>query len=190
MTPSCPTHTTLSGRTGSLLASLERPDSANTTKMGFLPTTRIATPRGWQSVSSILPGNTVLSPVGTPEKVLDVQHVTRDPYDFLDNPEDRPVLIPSYALGNMTELCVLPDQSFHIPETAMGLQHLASFGSATARDLVGLNGIRTVDPEDLETAISLVFENETVISCAHGGLAVCRGAHTSSTSHWPALLAA
>ena len=99
-------------------------------------------------------------------------------------------MIPSYALGNLTELVVLADQEFRIPATAMGLGKLASIEKAKARDLVGLNGIRTVDPDEAPIAITLIFDEETVVSCAHGGLAVCQGTQDASGHNWPSILAA
>jgi len=127
-----------------------------------------------------------MTPSGARQEVLDVQQTTLNPLELLDSPQDWPVLIPSYALGNLTELVVLPDQSFQIPNSVMGVQHLSTFGKATARELVGLNGIRTVDPEEAQIAITLIFEEETIVSCAHGGLAVCDGAQDVSQSTRPA----
>lgn len=190
MTTRCQTHTQRTERLRVSVPSLGKPRSDLPGKLGFMPTTSIATPRGWQSASSILPGDTILTPTGERQEVLDVQQNTLDPYELMDSPEDWPVLIPSYALGNLTELAVLPEQSFQIPKTVMGLQHLSDLGQATARDLVGLNGIRTVDPEDVQVAISLVFAEQTIISCAHGGLAVCSGVQHTRLSGWTSLLAA
>lgn len=190
MTTRCYTHTTSDERPRTLVSSLGQPAFGQSPKQGFLPTTRVATPLGWQSISSILPGDVVLTHAGTQETVVDVLQTTQIQDDLLDDQEDRPILIPSYALGNLSEFCVLPDQCLQIPETAMGVQHIANVGAATARDLVGLNGIRTVDPEDLQTAITLVFERETVISCAHGGMAVCPGTQIASKPTWQSLLAA
>ncbi len=158
-------------------------------KLGFLPTTRVATPRGWQSVSSLLPGDLVLTPEGTTATIRDTQLTSLNDDTFYTH-EDWPVLIPSYGIGNLTEIVVLPDQSFHLPATIMGLQHRASRGPVKARDLVGVNGIRTLDPSDVQVAIALTFEQETVISCAHGGLAVCGSAENTSHTNMPALLAA
>lgn len=191
MTPTrCHTPTPSADRLRALFPFLRTQRSEPPGKQGFLPTTSIATPRGWQSASSILPGDKILTPSGAQEEVLDVQLTTLDPHELFDTPQDWPVLIPSYALGNLSELVVLPDQGFQIPKSVMGVQHLTAFGKATARDLVGLNEIRTVDPEEVQTAITLIFEEETVVSCAHGGLAVCNGAHDATQSNWPALLAA
>lgn len=188
MTTRCHTHTTTDTRSGLLNSPLGHSAVDQTPNQGFLPTTRVATPQGWQSISSILPGDVVLTQDGDQATVVEVRQTTTDLYDDFGEQEDRPIFIPSYALGNLSEFCVLPDQCFQIPETAMGVQHIATVGPATARDLVGLNGIRTVDPEDLLTAITLVFERETVISCAHGGMAVCPGRQSATKPIWQTLL--
>lgn len=169
MTSSCHTPPTTLSRFKGLASRFGLPGSLARTHTGFLPTTAIATPDGWQSAASVLPGDIVLSPDGTTVRVDDVQTRSVDPYDT----NEEPIYIPSYALGNLTDMTVLPDQVFKVPKTILGVQHTTHNGQVAARDLVGFNGIRASDTEDMPIAIILTFKVETVIACAHGSFAVC-----------------
>jgi hypothetical protein len=169
-----------------LAAYIGLPRPTSLTHSGFLPTTVIATPDGWRSASSILPGDTVLSPGGTAVRVHDVQLTPVDPYDG----DTDPIYIPSYALGNLTDMTVLPDQMFQLSKNILGVQHTTRTGQVAARDLVGLNGIRACDTDEMPIAITLTFEKETVICCAHGSFAVCSQTQKALTTEFGPLLTA
>ncbi len=170
----------------SLASYLGSPRATSLTHSGFLPTTVIATPDGWRSASSILPGDLVSPPGGIAVRVHDVQMTSIDPYES----DAEPIYIPSYALGNLTDMTVLPDQVFKLSKNILGVQHTTHNGQVKARNLIGLNGIRTCDTDDMPTAITLTFERETVICCAHGSFAVCSQTQNTHTNEFGPLLTA
>jgi len=142
---------------------------------GLHPTTKVETVRGWQSAASILPGETVVTSSGDHVQVLDVVHRTNDVTDFLSCNENGPIYIPAYAIGNLTPMTVHGDQTIHLP-LKLNFQPCAMDpANVRARDLIGFNEIRQIDSEHLDFCIELVFEDDTILSCGHGGAAYFSG---------------
>ena len=143
---------------------------------GVFATTRVATSFGWRQVSGLVPGDLVLTLDEGMQPLAHVRHFDLDEEISTNDPSEWPVFVPAGALGNASDMIVMPGQSVLV-ESALA-QRLMGQRSVLIRaaDLDSVAGIFRVAPNDSAPVACLEFEDDQVVFGAGGALFHCRGA--------------
>jgi hypothetical protein len=144
---------------------------------GLLAGTRIATVMGWRAVESLAPGDMVLTFDNGLQHLVDVRRETFWVADMMAPALFSAVFVPAGALGNSTDLELLPDQGVLIESDAACDALGDPFAVVPAKALDGLRGITRIAPRTQVEVITLVFANEQVIYAEGGALIHCPRTH-------------
>lgn len=144
-------------------------DGATIVTSGLVAGTRVATRQGWRAVEAIAEGDEVLTFDDGLQRVTRIQRtrLTRCLRKHL------PLRVPANALGNRTELWLMPDQAVvienDVAETLVG----DAFAAIPAAALDGfLNIARAIPTGEIEI-ITLFFENEQMVFTNAGAMLHC-----------------
>ena len=150
--------------------------TAAPTASGLLSGVRVATALGWRPVEAIAAGDLVLT---FDAGLQPVTRISRKPlYAGGAVPARKfwPMRVPAGALGNRSELQVLPGQYVMIESDAGEELFGDPFSLIKAEALEGVNGIETCAPEAQREAIVLHFEADQVVFDESGVLFYCPSA--------------
>ena len=114
---------------------------------GLVSGTKVATKLGWRLVEAITVGDEVLTFDEGLKPVVRVQSEVVTVAQMAVNPENWPVYVPAGAIGNQTELWLLPEQLVVIENDAAEAVTGDAFAPIPAQALVGLLGIERRRPE-------------------------------------------
>jgi hypothetical protein len=140
---------------------------------GLVSGTKLATKMGWRSVEAISAGDEVLTFDEGLKPVVRVQSEVVTVAQMAVNPENWPVYVPAGAIGNQTELWLLPEQLVVIENDAAEAVTGDAFAPIPAQALVGLLGIERRRPEMDIQQVTLFFEDEQVVFSNSGAMFHC-----------------
>jgi hypothetical protein len=130
---------------------------------GMLYGTLIATPTGWRPVESLATGDLVLTFDYGLQAVVEVRR------SVLWSAEDTtpraawPVQVPAGAIGNRTDLLLLPEQAVMIEDDAAEAMFGDPFALVPAAVLDGYRGCQRVQPRRRVDVVTPVFEREQIL---------------------------
>jgi hypothetical protein len=141
---------------------LARHDSASIAQ-GLIAGTLVATEQGWQSVEDLQSGDRVITFDHGMRPVRAVRVSTL--YTAADAAPRSlwPVSVPAGALGNRTEMQLLPGQPVLIESDAAEALYGDAFLMVPAGVLDGYNAITRAAPEREVTVVTLEFDDDEVI---------------------------
>lgn len=142
---------------------------------GLTASTKVATEIGWRPVTALCEGDRVLTFDNGLQPLREVIRHRVCTADARRDPLAWPLAVPADALGNLSQLVVMPGQSVlvesDLAESLMG----DPFALIEALHLEGVNGIaRAVPPYDLEI-VTLHFDDDQIVFGAGGALFLCEG---------------
>lgn len=143
---------------------------------GIVAGTMVATESGWRPVEKVAAGDLVLT---FDEGLRPVRHVRRR---FcwsaeIDYPESLwPLFVPAGALGNKSELYMLPNQNVMIESDAAEDIWGDPFAVVPAAALDGYRGIARVCPMGQLEVITLHFDLDQIVFANVGALFFCQRA--------------
>lgn len=144
---------------------------------GLLSGTKVASNLGWRSVEAIAPGDQVLTFDHGMQVVAEVRRTVLFA-DAVSVPSHlRPVKVPAGALGNRTELRLLPEQGVMVETDAAMDIHGDPFAVVPAASLIGFNGIHRDTTISQIEIVTLFFAQPQVIYVEGGALLFCPAAH-------------
>lgn len=140
---------------------------------GIISGTRVASNLGWRAVEALAPGDKVLTFDNGMQTLVEVRREVIW-IDALSIPKQHwSVFIPAGAMNNRCDLTMMPEQGIvvesDVADEAMG----DPFAVLDAQDLVGLRGIRRVEPVAYLEVVTLVFAEEQVVYAEGGTLMHC-----------------
>lgn len=144
------------------LPTLEGKDAGGLAQ-GLIAGTRVATELGWTPVEDLRSGDRVVTFDNGMQPLKAVR------LSSLWTAEDRaprslwPLSVPTRALGNRSEIRLLPDQTVLIESDEAEDMFGDPFTMVTAASLDGYNGIARVPPTREVTVVSLTFEGSEVV---------------------------
>lgn len=130
---------------------------------GILPGTRIATPKGWRNAEALAPGDLVLTFDHGLQPVASVSRSTLWTSGRGAPRQVWPVHVPVNALGNRTELVLLPEQAVLIETDAAEMLYGDPFSLVPAASLEGYRGITRIMPDTQLEVVTLHFERDQII---------------------------
>ncbi|WP_299046028.1 Hint domain-containing protein [uncultured Tateyamaria sp.] len=148
-------------------------DGGVMTTRGHLAGTRVATAMGWRAVEALAAGDMVLTFDAGLQPLVEVR---RDIFWTADAPVPaayHSVFVPAGALGNASDLELLPDQGVLVESDAACDAYGDPFAVLPAKSLDGFCGIRRISPRMQIEIITLVFATEQVIYAEGGALLHC-----------------
>lgn len=140
---------------------------------GLVAGTRVATAIGWRPVEAIVPGDTVLT---FDDGLMPVTRVTRSILwsDPASCPRHLlPLHVPAGALGNQSEMMLLPEQPVMLESDTAEEVFGDPFALMPAQALEGLRGIVRFKPAERVEVVSLCFETDQVVFANIGALFFC-----------------
>ena len=141
-----------------------------TGRSGIMSNMKIATAQGWREASRLRVGDRILTFDHGFQPVRDIQ---RDTLRVAEGSTLRPVVVPLGALGNRTELHLMPDQGILVESDAVQDVLDDPFVVIPAHTLCGFRGIRLDDPDAEIGVTTLAFAEDQVIYVEGGLLAHC-----------------
>lgn len=140
---------------------------------GLVSGTRVATSIGWRMVEAVAPGDMALTFDGGMQVV---RRITRSVlWSSAKNcPEHLwPLQVPVSALGNQTEMLLLPEQVVMVESDAAETLFGDPFALIPAAALKGFRGITPVKPHAEIVVYTLHFDDEQVVFASSGALFHC-----------------
>lgn len=146
---------------------------ANTVGAGLTAGTQVATALGWSNVEDVKVGEKVL----TFDEGLQTVQAIETTWVFTETrhlPEAQmPLRVPAGALGNRSELLLMPEQAVMV-ESDLGEKLFGDpFTLVPALALEGYKGIERVMPRGPVRVVALRFETEQVVFANVGALFFC-----------------
>jgi hypothetical protein len=144
-------------------------DGATAVTSGLVAGTRVATRLGWRAVEAIAEGDEVLTFDDGLQRVIRIQRtrLTRCLRKHL------PLRVPANALGNRTELWLMPEQAVVIENDVSETRVGDAFAAIPAAALEGFLGIERAVPAGEIEIITLFFENEQMVFTNAGAMLHC-----------------
>ncbi|MBJ3762617.1 Hint domain-containing protein [Maribius pontilimi] len=140
---------------------------------GIVSGTRVATTVGWRAVEDVKPGEKVLTFDGGLQEVIRVERRRLWP-SAKGCPRDVwPLTVPVGALGNHSEMQLLPDQPVMLESDAAEDIFGDPFTLMAAQALEGLRGIARAIPETQISVVTLYFATEQLVFANIGALFLC-----------------
>ena len=140
---------------------------------GLLSGTKVASNLGWRCVEALAVGDSVLTFDNGMQKIVEFRRQTL----FLSGadaaPGNGPLIVPVGALGNRTEITLLPDQGVLVESDMVADIYGDPFAVIPAHSLEGFRGITRAGPAQEIELITLCFEEEEVIYAEGGALIYC-----------------
>jgi len=143
---------------------------------GFVAGTKVATQHGWQDVTTIKAGDTVLTFDGGLQTVVSVEENLAWEDDFFCPEHLWPMHVPAGALGNREDMTLMPEQAVLIESDVAEEVFGDPFTMIKAASLEGYRGITQNRPMNLFKVITLRFQNEQVVFANSGALFHCPAA--------------
>lgn len=143
---------------------------------GLLSGTRVATPIGWSPVQTIAAGDEVLTFDAGLQKVVKVERIRLWNGKGTCPRRFWPLEIPAGALGNSTDLHVLPGQNLMIESDAAEQLFGDPFALIPASATEGVRGIARTPPEHAYKVVLMHFAQDQVIYSKSGMLLFCPSA--------------
>ena len=140
---------------------------------GLFAGTRIATVMGWRPVEALAAGDMVLTFDAGLQKLLEIRRDTFWVANMMVPATFAAVFVPAGALGNSSDLELLPDQGVLIESEAACDFNGDPFAVVPAKSLAGFHGITRIAPRTQIEVITLVFAEEQVIYAEGGALIHC-----------------
>lgn len=140
---------------------------------GLVAGTLVATAMGWRPVEAIAEGDLVLTfdrgmqPVRGVIRAINWDHDTECPKSLW------PLKVPAGALGNRSDMTLLPEQSVMVESDTADMLFGDPFTLLNAADLDGFRGIERVHPEAEIDVIQLNFDDDEIIFANAGALVFC-----------------
>ncbi len=144
-------------------------DGASTVTTGLIAGTRVATRQGWRPVEAVAEGDEVLT---FDDGLQRVSRITRTRMTRCLR-KHLPLCVPVNALGNRTELWLMPDQAVVIENNAAETLVGDAFAAIPASALEGLLGIERAIPAGEIEIITLYFEDEQMVFTNSGAMLHC-----------------
>ncbi len=144
---------------------------------GLLSGTKIASNLGWRSVDAIEPGDQVLTFDHGMQVVAEVRRTVLFAEAVSVPAYLLPVTVPAGALGNRTDMRILPEQGVLVETEAAMDMHGDPFAVVPAASLIGFNGVHRVTTNGQIEVITLFFAQPQVIYAEGGALLFCPAAH-------------
>jgi len=139
---------------------------------GFVAGTKVATMIGWRAVEAIAPGDLVLTFDGGLQPVREVRrHVIWG--GGREHHRHWPLFVPSGALGNQSEMWLLPEQTVLVESDVAEDLTGDPFALIPARALEGFRGITASAPAARLEIVQLVFGTDEVAFANIGALFYC-----------------
>lgn len=140
---------------------------------GLMAGTHVASNLGWRVIEALTVGDMVLTFDHGMREITEIRRSTV----WLDAPETSPamwpVIIPTDALGNRTELTLLADQGVLVESDAAADMYGDPFAIIPAHVLEGVRGIYRAAPPHQVELIAVYFADEEVIYAEGGALIHC-----------------
>ena len=136
---------------------------------GLVAGTRVATRQGWRPVEAVNEGDEVLT---FDEGMKTVVRIRRTRLSDMSR-DAWPLRIPANAIGNRTEVLVLPDQLIVVENDAAEALVADAFAPIRAAELDGVMGISRVRPTDGLDVVTLFFDDEQMLFTNSGAMFVC-----------------
>lgn len=140
---------------------------------GLVAGTTIATATGWRDVDRIAEGDLVLTFDCGMQPVRSVKRGQHWDGDHSCPMALRPFRVPAEALGNTTEMWLLPEECVMIDNDAADMLFDDPFPLVSASHLAGFRGIQRVEPPACLTVVHLEFDADQVIFANSGALVFC-----------------
>ena len=159
-------------RQDSFVAEDSAPSPTLNRALGLIAGTRVATAIGWRPVEAVTPGDKVLT------FDAGLQTVTRVERSSLSGggrcPEHLwPMVVPAGALGNQSEMQLLPEQPVMLESDTAEELLGDPFTLMPAAALEGFRGIYRSRPVGEVEVISICFEHDQVVFANIGALFFC-----------------
>lgn len=151
----------------------------NVTAHGLLSGTRVASNLGWRSVDALTIGDEVLTFDNGMQKVVEIRRSTLWVDATMVPTHMWPVFVPAGALGNRSDMTILPEQGIMIESEAALDQHGDPFAVVPASALAGVRGVKLQEPQHQLEVITLFFAADQVIYTEGSLLSHCPRAHRS-----------
>lgn len=148
-------------------------DGGLMTTQGLLAGTRVATAMGWRAVEALAPGDLVLTFDAGLQPLVDVRRDTFWTAEATVPAAYHSVFVPAGAIGNSSDLELLPDQPVLVESDAACDALGDPFAVLSARALDGYRGICRVTPRTRIEVVTLVFADEQVVYAEGGALVHC-----------------
>lgn len=140
---------------------------------GIISGTRVASNLGWRAVEALAPGDKVLTFDNGMQTLVEVRREVIW-VDAMSIPKNHwSVLIPAGAMNNRVDLVMMPEQGVIVESDVADEATGDPFAVIDAQDLVGLRGIRRVEPSAYMEVVTLIFAEEQVIYAEGGTLVHC-----------------
>lgn len=146
---------------------------------GFAAGTMVATAMGWRAAETLQVGDMVLSFDNDMQKITRVER-TRFKMDHALPRHLTPLHVPAGAIGNLTEMTLLPEQTVMVESDLSEAMFGDAFVSMPAAALEGFNGIERRGRDVALDVIVLYFEEDQVIIVNHGALVHCAAASSTT----------
>lgn len=142
---------------------------------GLLRGTLVATGNGWLPVDELQPGDRVITLDSGLQPVRAIRQSMLWTTAAGAPVAEWPLVVPARALGNRTEMMLMPSQRLLIESDEAEAVYGHAFILLAARAFDGYRGIHRVAPPRQVTLISLEFEDEQLVYVNGTMLVHCRG---------------
>lgn len=140
---------------------------------GIIGGTRVASNLGWRAAEALAPGDKVLTFDNGMQTIVEVRREIVW-VDALSIPKHHwSIHVPAGALNNRCDLTMMPEQGVVVESDVADEATGDPFAVVEAQQLVGLRGIRRVEPKAYLEVVTLVFAEEQVVYAEGGTLVHC-----------------
>ncbi len=144
--------------------------NAAATVDGIVTGTPVRTMRGWLPVETLRPGDLVLTFDDGFQPLRDIRMFSAAPELQSQAPSLWPMKVPPGAIGNSTELRLMPEQQVLIESDLAEARLGDPFVLVPALALDGWRGIHSSRPRAGLDPVVLQFDREQILYCAGGAL--------------------
>lgn len=140
---------------------------------GIVAGTKVATQYGWRPVEAVAVGDMVLTFDGGMQPVKGVRRDRVWTAGANGDPASWPLHVPAGALGNRSDMVLLPHQAVMVESDTAERLFGDPFAVIPALALEGYRGITRIMPEAHMDVVTLVFEHDEVVFGNIGALFLC-----------------
>lgn len=153
--------------------SAARAEAQGFATQGIIAGTRVASNLGWRAAEALAPGDKVLTFDNGMQTLVEVRREVVW-IDALSIPMRHwSIHVPAGALNNRCDLTMMPEQGIVVESDVADEATGDPFAVLDAQDLVGLRGIRRVEPAAYLEVVTLVFAEEQVVYAEGGTMVHC-----------------
>ena len=143
------------------------------TTSGLAAGTQVATAQGWRNIEAVQVGDKVLTFDDGMQKVVSIQTAWVLPEQRQLATTQLPLHVPKGALGNKSDLTLMPEQAVMIESDLGEVMFGDPFTLIPALALEGFKGITRQRPSRPLQVVSLQFDNDQVVFASVGALFYC-----------------